>query len=254
MAPRSTYPRLLPWIGAILILAACLSMALTGCSPSPPPVVAPPQIHRFDPSELTALGGYVEDVDDGRLSLAPPVEWRRRSRDKAYVAQFVLTEQSLFPRITVQVREAGFREPRAATDERSLRQFFDQVKASLDHDSVKTLEGPQPLMLGDVPCVRYVIRKVFQLKHESGSGNRSYRCEREVVETLAQGRIYSTILDTYEGRIEDYRRDAYAVVAGLRFQHPKSTDKEPGLSSDGQKEAKGKGVESDPTQTKPKSP
>ena len=164
MAPRSTYPRLLPWIGGILLLAACLTMALTGCSPSPPPVAAPPQIHRFDPSELTELGGYVEDVDDGRLSLAPPVEWRRRLRDKAYVAQFVLTEQSPFPRITVHVREAGFRAPRDATDENSLLQFFDQIKASLDQDSVKTLEGPQPLILGDVPCVRYVIRKGFQLK------------------------------------------------------------------------------------------
>ncbi len=136
----------------------------------------------------------------------------------------------------------------------SLRQFFDQVKASLDHDSVQTVEGPQPLMLGHVPCVRYVIRKVFQLKNESGSGSRSYRCEREVVETLTQGRIYSVILDTYEGKIEDYRRDAYAVVAGLRFQHPKSTDAEPGMSNDGQKEAKGKGVDSGPSQTKRKSP
>ncbi len=254
MAPRFTYPRLLPWMGGILLLAACLSMTLKGCSPSPPPVAAPPQIHRFDPSELAELGGYVEDVDDGRLSLAPPVEWRRKLRDKAYVAQFVLTAQSPFPRITVHVRDAGFRAPRNVTDEKSLLQFLDQIKASLDRDSVKTLEGPQPLMLGDVPCVRYVILMGFHLKNESGSEDRSIRGDREVVETLSQGRIYSTILDTYEGKIADYRADAYAVVAGLRFQHPKSTDAEPGLSSDGQKEAKDKGVDSGPTQTKPKSP
>jgi hypothetical protein len=254
MAPRSTYPRLLPGTGGILLLAACLTMSLSGCSPTPPPVAAPPRIHRFDPRELAELGGYVEDVDDGRLSLAPPVEWRRKLRDKAYVAQFVLTAQSPFPRITVHVRKAGFRAPRNVTDENSLLQFLDQIKASLDRDSVKTLEGPQPLILGDVPCVRYVILMGFHMKSESGAEDRSFRGDREVVETLTQGRIYSVILDTYEGKIEDYRRDAYAVVAGLRFQHPKSTDDEPGLSSDGQKEAKGKGLESDATQTKPKSP
>ena len=36
-------------------------------------------------------------------------------------------------------------------------------------------------------------------------GTDRIRGEREVVETLAQGRIYSVILDTYEGKIEDYR-------------------------------------------------
>jgi hypothetical protein len=229
-------------------------MSLTGCSPSPPPVAAPPQIHRFAPSELTALGGYLEDADDGRLSLAPPVEWRRKLRDKAYVAQFVLTEQSPFPRITVHVREAGFRVPRDATDEDSLLKFLDQIKTTLDRDSVTTLEGPQPLILGDVPCVRYVCLMGFHLKSASGSEDRSIRGDREVIETLTRGRIYSVILDTYEGKIEDYRADAYAVVAGLRFQHPKSADKESGLSSDGQQEAKGEGVASDPHPTKAKLP
>ena len=92
------------------------------------------------------------------------------------------------------------------TDENSLLQFFDQIKASLDRDSVKTVEGPQPLMLGDVPCVRYVIRKGFHVKNESGAEDRSFRGEREVVETLAQGRIYSVILDTYEGKIDGLPR------------------------------------------------
>ncbi len=99
------------------LVAGVLDDGPSGLQKSPPPVVAPPQIHRFDLSELTALGGYLEDLDEGRVSLAPPVEWRRSRRDKAHVARFVLTEQSPFPRITVEVRDAGFREPRAVSDE-----------------------------------------------------------------------------------------------------------------------------------------
>jgi hypothetical protein len=245
----------LPWTGAFLLLLACLTVVLPSCGESHTPIAAPPRIHRFEVSELAELGGYLEDLDGGRLSLAPPVEWDKRPRDKDHVARFVLdrTEQSLFPRITVDVRDAGFPAPSDAT-EKNLLEFFDRIKASLDQKSVQTVEGPQPLILGQIPCVRYVIRMGFQVKKESGAGNRSFRGDREIIETLAQGRIYSVILDTHEGKIDYYRADAYAVVAGLRFQHPESTEDESSLSSDGKKDVDGKGVDTGQTNTEPKSP
>ena len=90
MAPRSTYPRLLPGTGGILLLVACLTIALTRV----PAITASGRGAASDPpvrpsANWRTLGGYLEDLDDGRVSLAPPVEWRIKSRDKAYVAQFV---------------------------------------------------------------------------------------------------------------------------------------------------------------------
>ncbi|MHB0956376.1 MAG: hypothetical protein ACYC0X_10775 [Pirellulaceae bacterium] len=224
MASHSLYLRSSSWFGAVLAVATGLVIATGGCRKSPPSQAAPPPIHRFDVGELAALGGYLEGLDEGRLSVAPPAGWHVKPRDKHHVVQFVLDrmEQSPFPRITVDVRTADYSMPGDVT-EASLRAFFDRIKTSLHENATQTVEGPQPLMLGSVPCVRYVVRMGFLVKKASGSGNRSFRGEREVVEALAQGRIYSVILDTYEGKLEYYRADAYAVVAGLRFHIPEST-------------------------------
>ncbi|MHB8971927.1 MAG: hypothetical protein ACYC3X_28125 [Pirellulaceae bacterium] len=259
MAPRSLHRYVLLGACALVLLLVCLAVALPGCQESPPPDASPPQIHRYPVRELdkyATLGGYLEDLDEGRVSLAPPVGWSIMSRDKDHVARFVFspTGASPFPRITVDVRNAGFSAPRDATEEHLLP-FFDRIQASLDQDSVQTVAGPQPLVLGQVPCVQYVIRKGFRVTNESGAGNRSFRGEREVIETLALGRIYSVILDTYEGKLEDYRADAYAVVAGLRFHQPQSTDDKVSSSSDGkQAAADGTGVDAGPTNMVPKLP
>ena len=133
--------------------------------------------------ELSDLGGYLSDLDEGRLRAAPPVEWYVEPRAKDYVARFVFDRmrQSPLPRITIEARDADFQQPRDV-NQANLREFLELFTNSLSEDTRQAVEGDLlMLVLGDVPCVAYKLNKQFRV------GNRVYPAEREVLVTLSQG-------------------------------------------------------------------
>jgi hypothetical protein len=213
------------WIvlGAAALVVVGLLMGLwLGRSANPPESTNPPQPYHYSIDQLSPLGAKLEDLDAGRVSLAPPASWHPESRRNEYLARFRLdrTQVIPLPRITVEVREAQFQQPANAT-EQNLGELLERIHATLGERTVQALkEPPQQLVVGDVPCIRYLVRRGFSVSRGAGSAPQTYAGEREVVLTLAGGRIYSVILDAYEGKADDYRGDLFAVVASLRFQQP----------------------------------
>ena len=142
-----------------------------------------PETYRFSVDELSDLGGYLSDLDEGRLRAAPPVEWYVEPRAKDYVTRFVFDRmrQSPLPRITIEARDADFQQPRDV-NQANLREFLELFTNSLSEDTLQAVEGDLlMLVLGDVPCVAYKLNKQFRV------GNRVYPAEREVLVTLSRG-------------------------------------------------------------------
>jgi hypothetical protein len=187
---------------------------------SPLTSAAPSTIYRYSVEQLSPLGATLEGLDKGRLSVAPPATWQLEPRRKEYLARFRLGRNQVIPlpRITVEAREAEFKQPVDAT-EQNLGQLRERIHASFGERTIAALkETPQELIVGDVPCVRYLVRRGFSVSGGAGGTPQTYAGEREVVQTLVAGRIYSVILDAFEGTVDDYRGDLFAVVASLRFQ------------------------------------
>jgi hypothetical protein len=205
----------LRWIVFLLL------SVLLGCDQQrveTPPIeqpVAKPEVARqvlgYRVDELSAIGAYLPELDEGRLQVAPPVDWRLAPRSNDYVARFVFDRQSLLPMITVRVQEAEQENPGTLTRE-NVVSYVAALDASIDERLRSSLKEPiEPLMLGDVPCARYVQAKAFR------RGERIIKASREVIETIRDGRVYSVELDAHVATLVEYRADAYAVMANMKF-------------------------------------
>ena len=229
-APR--HPIVLAWLAIVFLV--CLIVAIVwltismwrqGSAAATPAASAPaetPEIYTYSVNELSALAGYLSDLDEGRLRAAPPVQWCVAPRSKDCVARFVFdpTRQSPLPRITIESRDAGFPQLRDV-NRANLHEFLAQFTRTLGDDAQPTV--PRDLLvlvLGDVPCLAYTVNKQFR------TGSRRFAAERHVVVTLRHGRLYTVSLDVYTGKLDDYRADVWAVVAGLQFPQPAATEPE----------------------------
>jgi len=174
------------------------------------------EVLHYPVEKLSALAGYLSDLDEGRLQAAPPVDWYIAPRDQDYVARFVFdrSRQSPLPRITIEARDAKFRQPRDVS-EANLPEFLKRFAGSLDSDTRQAVEGSfLTLVLGDVPCVAYQTQRKFRV------GNGEFLADREVLVTLRNGRLYEVTLDVRAGQLDDFRADAWAVMAGMQFPQP----------------------------------
>ena len=62
-------------------------------------------IPSFAKADLVQLGGYLPPLDEDRIKVAPPVDWKVQPRSKDYVTQFVYIKKSRnlpLPRITIE--------------------------------------------------------------------------------------------------------------------------------------------------------
>jgi hypothetical protein len=184
------------------------------------------EVPQFTTEQLgRKLGDYLPPLDNGRVEVAPPFKWYVRPRASNYVARFVLdrTRRALLPRISVTVERVsweGF--SRLGAD--NVLEFRDRVAEQFSETTRKAmLEPARAVILGDVPCVRYVVSKRFR------RGDREVSAECQVIKTWHQSRIYTVSLDVFAGHLLEYHTDAYAVVAGMKFhevaEEPPSSDK-----------------------------
>lgn len=174
---------------------------------------ASPEVFKYSLEELSQIGGYLPVLDEGRLQVAPPVDWHMASRSKDYVARFLFDQNRrlALPRITVEVAEAEATDPRNLTKE-NLVAHVEALTSRIDDKLRQAVqESMRPMMLGDVPCVRYVVPKAFR------QGDRTLRGEREVLQTIRDGRVYTVSLDVNASMLLEFRADVYAVVATMKF-------------------------------------
>lgn len=195
---------------------------LPGCSSSTTSPDIPPaspgaalQIKRVDTSQLPALGDYFPPLDEGRLMLASPSEWSWASRREGYLARIFMdkTRRTRLPRIWVTVEDPRGEATGQLTEE-NLVAHARFVQSCLDTDNIKLVEPVRPLIIGTVPCIRYVRATRFRVREEK---SQSLTAERQILETIQAGRRYTIDLHVHPGTILRHRDDAYAMLAGMEF-------------------------------------
>ena len=160
------------------------------------------------------LDDYLPPVlDEGRVRIAPPKRWLKAPRSKEYLARFWINRVTL-PRITVTAAEAEFDEP-ATVEPDNVAEFVELVSDSIPEDErSRILKPAATIILGDRPCVHYVIQSKPTRFQRSGPAT---KYEQHVLKTLHAGRLYTVTLDAFGSTVSQYRDKACAVMAGLQF-------------------------------------
>ncbi|MBC8353871.1 MAG: hypothetical protein H8E66_17870 [Planctomycetes bacterium] len=174
-----------------------------------PAAPATPEIKRIDPPSLP-LSEYLPPLDGGRIEIGSPVDWKPMPRDSKYVVRFHNESRNSLPRIDVVVEEnslGGFDD----VTEANVGEFTAAVAKDLEASKTVILEPPIPMVIGSVPCARYV----SNLKLKIGEG--TILVERQTLALLHGGRFYKINLLVMPNKLNESRDAAYAICAGLRF-------------------------------------
>lgn len=157
------------------------------------------------------LGDYLPPQDGGKIEIATPVGWKPLPRHNNYVMRFSKLESGGgLPRIEVLAEEnnlGGFTD----LTEANVADFTAAVAKDLEASGTAVIEPPLPMVIGSVPCARYV----SYLKLKIGEG--TLLVERQTLALLHAGRLYKINLLVEVDKLLDSRDAAYAVCAGVRF-------------------------------------
>jgi hypothetical protein len=207
-------------------LAVLLVSVFAGCpgpSERPATVAKPPDrsapegdFIRRPIDDLPEVEDHLPPLDEGRVQIAGPVEWRPLPRSSKSLASFVKGKASELPRITVTVGD-----PPAAdlgdTSEENVEQLSAALDAQLRRDSAKIVPEPcLPIILGERAFVRHV-----RLATMAGDP-----AVIQSLQTIAGGRLYTVELicfvnapdrRQYEKSLKEHRDQGYAVAANMKF-------------------------------------
>jgi hypothetical protein len=203
----------------LLLFAVLLGLTTCGCGaetsapPSSDNVVL--ETKRVSADSLP-IGGHMPPMDEQRVVLAPPRDWYAAPRRRGYVVQFYLdkTRQSRIPRIWVTAEDSPY-DALQTVDLENLDRFVQLVAERLENEGIELLEPVRPMVLGDNPCARYVRLTEFVWKSEGRK--RRITAERQILELLVNGRLYTVDLHVPSRRMLEYRDAGYAVAASMQF-------------------------------------
>lgn len=189
-------------------------------TPAAPPIVAATsEIKKVDASGFT-LGDYLPPLDGGKIEIAVPDGWKPLPRDSKYVVRFARFESGGgLPRMEVVVEENNLGGLTDVT-QTNVGDFAVAVAKDLEASGTAVIEPPLPMVIGSVPCARYV----SHLKLKIGEG--TILVERQTLELLHSGRRYKINLLVEVNKLLDSRDAAYAVCAGIRFPTAESSASE----------------------------
>jgi hypothetical protein len=156
------------------------------------------------------LANYLPPLDGGRIEIAPPAKWRTMPRDSDYVTRFYKTDRNGLPRIEVKVEESRFGEISSVT-RGNVERFAEMVAADLKAQGTKPIEPVIPLVIGEVPCARYVTSLQLNM------GDKAIPAERQRLLVLNEGRLYTIDLLVLRDTLIRSRDAAYAVCSSMRF-------------------------------------
>ena len=213
----------IPVLLSLLVGCSSSSTSQPESTPVPPAALVVKQV---DQSQLPSLGDYFPPLDEGRVKLAPPADWSWGSRRQGYLVRMHLdkTRSVRLPRIWVTVEGAGEGAAEQLTPD-NLVTHASFVQARLDRDGIKLLERVQPMVIGSVPCVRYVRVTRFRVRD---AASESITAERQILETIQKGRQYTIDLQVHRGSLLTHRNKAYAVLAGMQFSKSMTDELEVG--------------------------
>lgn len=194
----------------LLLLALGLS---PGCGPKGTTAPAGPKVVS-DPARL-AVSDHLPPLDGGRIEIAPPKGWRVAPQSRDYLVRFFLdaTMRTQIPRIWVLAEASPF-EGMDEITAANVEAFTEKIADRLGDDP-SVIERPKPMIIGDNACVRFVMLTRF-----NAAGRPSLTAERQVLQTVRGGRLYTIELHVVQGTILKYRDTGYAVMASLRAPQP----------------------------------
>jgi hypothetical protein len=206
--------------GMILVMVLPLAGCGGGGGGPATPDASAPAVKSVAANRLE-WGDPLPPLDDGRVILSAPKDWAVLPRRRGYLTQFYRdkTQQVRVPRIWVTVEESTLPEIRTV-DADNLEQFAQLVAQRLKDNGTKLVEPVRPMMIGDTPCARYVLLTTFS-STERGQ-TQKLTAERQILEVLAGGRLYTIDLHVPPRKMLDYRDAGYAVAASMSF--PKLND------------------------------
>lgn len=165
-------------------------------------------VKRYSVTELKVKpGDPMPPLDGGRLEIAAPVGWDwKRPSSGEHIVGFHVKGGTLnsMPRILVSV-DAAATAGLDDLDEATVQEFAAAVTQQLQGAKLKA--PVQAMLIGDVPCARYV---------ESARKGNAW-VARQFIKTVAGGRTYTVLLESYEDQFGTYRDAGYAVVASMKF-------------------------------------
>lgn len=178
--------------------------------PAPAALPTTTEIKKVDAADFT-LGEYLPPLDGGNIEVAVPDGWKVLPRDSKYVVRFSsLQSGGGLPRIEVVAEEnslGGF----ADISEANVADFTAAVAKDLEATATAVIEPPIPMVIGSVPCARYV----SHLKLKVGGG--TIVVERQTLELLHAGRRYKINLLVERDKVTESRDAAYAICSSVRF-------------------------------------
>lgn len=158
--------------------------------------------------KLPPLGNALPTLDKGRVNnLAPPKGWEPLTRDNKHLARFAQnkTNPNDLPRILITVDDSA-----DFTDDVTADNVVEFATLLAGDATKKYVEPPKAILLGENPYVRYVT--------QAKKGSRTV--ERQVLETVFDGRRYAITLEVYSEHLLKNRDLAYAVAAGVQYTAP----------------------------------
>lgn len=194
--------------------ALFLAVAVAGCQSSTTSDNGPPSAARREngvrevpASQLAPLTSH-SPTSDPHLEAAGPEGWKRlpRNDEKYLIGFYGATNPNVLPRIFV--RKESWKGGAEDTTPENVTELAAEIGQSLQGKGDQVLEPPQAMLLAGEPWVRYV--------ENSRLGNA--RAEKQVLQRVVNGQLYTVELQIYYGKILESRDQAYAVAAGLKVQ------------------------------------
>ncbi len=194
-----------------------LPMCLTGCSSSSEPssgggapsdrASGEPKTIREVPARQLASLADPSPTSDPAVQASGPEDWKRlpRKDDHYLIGWYGGSNPNILPRIFVRAEDwTGDAEDTTKTN---VSDLATEIEQSLTAKKNQVIEWPQAMLLGGEPWVRHV--------EHARLGNA--RAEKQVLNRVVGGRLYTVELQIYVGKILEARDRAYAVAAGLTF-------------------------------------
>ncbi|MCA9178222.1 MAG: hypothetical protein KDB14_27345 [Planctomycetales bacterium] len=161
------------------------------------------------------IGEYLPPLDDGRVELAEPKDWKRFARDNKYVARFYEEDPGALPRIIVSAEDSPY-EGIADVDDSNHLDLLAAVVAEVS-DKSSMYERPLLVHLGERYFVRYVLKAKLGVEG----------AERQILVTVLGGRKYEIDLQINARTIQSNKAKGYAVAASLRAAPPAAPGENP---------------------------
>jgi hypothetical protein len=193
---------------SILLTLFCMAMcAGCGSGPTKPVDRFAVKVAKDGEGYDLSVGDKLAPLDERRVELAAPEGWKPMIRSPKYVIRFDRGGQLSLPRIEVVAEDSPYDiETLTAKNVAEFARILDKEVAGS-----AILEPPKPMIIGGMPCVRYVVDVRLQMR------TGLLDAERQVIETIFKNRLYRVNLLIREGDILKFRDAAYAVVASLEF-------------------------------------